>query len=187
MAEKKTQSVAERFFSNQSRVDAFNKEKVKSFGNRAAKMGIGEYWVRLDKVTMKETMKAGTIIFEIAGTVVHVKSEECDHSVGEAVTQAFFPSSNFFYKDVKAFLASTLDTPTEEVTEQDILEVCAEDNPLADLVIGVKGVAKHGKEGTKHEGKVFCNLYWNGEISEEALGDLDEKVKATYLPDLATA
>ena len=58
---------------------------------------------------------------------------------------------------------------------------------LADMVIEVKGVGKPGKEGSKHEGKVFTNIYWNGEISLEALADLDERVKATYLPFLEEA
>lgn len=179
--------IAKRFF-NETRSKALREAKVNTGGgNRASDMGLGDYWVRLDRVHMKETSKSGTILFEILGTVVHVKSAECEHRVGDSVQKAFFPTNNFFFKDVKGFISSTLDVPSDGVTEENVLEVTDDDNPLADMVIAVKGVSKPGKEGTKNEGKVFTNIYWNGEISLDALNDLDEKVKATYLPNLAEA
>ncbi len=179
--------IAKRFF-NESRSKQLREAKANTGGGRRAEdMGLGTYWVKLDKVHMKETSRSGTILFEILGTVVAVRSDDCVHRVGDSVQKAFFPTNNFFYKDVKGFVASTLDVPGDEVTEENILEVTDDDNPLADMVIEVKGVSKPGKEGTKNEGKVFTNIYWNGEISLEALNDLDERVKATYLPFLEEA
>ena len=179
--------IAKRFFNKKRSKDFREAKAATGGGKRASDLGLGTYWVKLDKVHMKETSKSGTILFEILGTVIAVRSEDCEHRVGDAVQKAFFPSSNFFYKDVKSFLASTLDVPGDEVTEENILEVCDDDNPLADMVIEVKGVGKPGKEGSKHEGKVFTNIYWNGEVALEALADLDERVKATYLPFLEEA
>jgi hypothetical protein len=59
------------------------------------------------------------------------------HAPGEVISHMMMAKHDSFLGNVKAFIKSVLAIPEDEITEDDALAVCAEDQPLENTVVEV--------------------------------------------------
>lgn len=137
--------------------------------------------VRIDMTKVGENRKKEQFAF-VEGTVIHCLSDS-EHTVGESITQAIKVTSDYFERDVKAFICSALGV--DQNTDPGDIDAAAEqvfesgDNPLQGTVMHLKAIPITTKQGNP-----FTKISWKGEVTPSRLKELlsPEEIKRFY-PD----
>jgi len=141
----------------------------------------GHYYQILRAVKMQRTRK-GDEGFMVESTVIHVFDDVdgTGHRVGADATHAMWTKHDSFYGNVKEFVCAVLGCSQEEANTDQVFEVLAEDQPLADMVIEVKA-----REITTRAGNPFTKVGYEREVSAQDLAStLSDEAKRLYVPDL---
>lgn len=137
--------------------------------------------MRIDMTKVGSNRKKEQFAF-VEGTVIHCLSDS-EHTVGESITQAMKVTSDYFARDVKAFICAALgvdqDTDSAEVdaAAEQVFE--SGDNPLQGTVMHLKAIPITTKQGNP-----FTKVSWKGEVTPDRVKDLltEGEIKRFY-PD----
>jgi hypothetical protein len=129
----------------------------------------GEVLFRVDRTKTDVNRKKETIVV-VEGTVIHdLLDGESEMRVGEAVSQVLKPASDYFDRDVKAFVCAALgydinDAPENEITEAAESIFGTDDNILCETVLHLSA-----KNIVTQKGGDFTKITWKGEVAYEDL------------------
>lgn len=140
---------------------------------RTVYCGPGRYLARIDRVTQGINRKKAFYV-AIEMTIVHVFSDGGGqgHRVGDAVTR-YIGASDYFLKDVKAFISKALDVDPSQIDEDDCITVVSDEQPLAGVVVEWEGVQKPAKKQEPGQPmKFFTNVFFKGRWEPEDVENL---------------
>lgn len=167
---------------SQSLVDALFDEKqfneAKTY-SQSEYVREGRYFARIDNVKFNTGRKNNTSLL-VEMTTVHVLNDAdgTGHRVGDSITHCMSMNSDYFYRDLKAFLKGAAGL-AEEVSKEDLKLIVADDQPLAGTVVEMDN-----KLRTTAAGKAFTTVNHKREVpASELLEVLSEAVIDKFFPD----
>ncbi|MCZ2418696.1 MAG: hypothetical protein LC123_02475 [Burkholderiales bacterium] len=157
--------------------------------DRTVYCGPGRYLARIDRVTQGINRKKAFYV-AIEMTIVHVFSDGAGqgHRVGDAVTR-YIGASDYFLKDIKAFISKALDVDPSQIDEDDCIMVVGEEQPLAGFVVEWEGVQKPAKKQEPGQPmKFFTNIFFKGRWEpEDVANTLDPETFAHFFGEAEAA
>lgn len=146
----------------------------------------GKFVVRIDSCESFEAEQKGRM-WKNNLTILAV--DHGDHRVGEAV-QTFWKKGEFpkvFFSNIRTFVADLLGVDFEEVTEQVVERIAAEEGGnLRGLVAVVTGLERAQKNRRQEDGSpaMFTHYSWSPALSdEEIMAAIGEEGVARFFPN----
>jgi len=159
-------------------------------GTGSAKVVNSEYFkpvdglFRVDVCKSDQNRKKEPIVV-IEGTIIHVIDPSVSElRAGDSVSQVLKPSSDYFARDVKAFVCSATSTDPNEADATEVEKAAAEifesgNNPLSGTILHVRA-----HDITTEKGNPFTKITWKGEVDlKDAYEMLMESERARFFPN----
>lgn len=142
----------------------------------------GIYLCRYDAVKCDATRKnEDFLVFEMTVVKVIDNNNGAGHKLGESVSHMLLAKNDSFLPNVKRILANVLNMMPEQITEENAIQVCMPDQPLAGMVVEIKA-----RGITTKAGKPFTEIDHKREVpASELLQVLDANAQSLFFPNNA--
>lgn len=147
----------------------------------------GMYWAKIDAMKyVADRLTNWRFITEM--TILRVTDPGPSNSpnpVGDNVSYMLKRATDRFMEDLSVMIGGILGLTAAEITEQNILDLISDRQPLANMIVEVQVVAQPRKP--KPNGEVlpdWNNVYFKREVpASEALGVLDQPAQDRFFPN----